>query len=264
MLALIDGDILRYETGYAAETGWKAITGRTEVPPWDYVEEMLLQRIASIQAITGAESYKLYITEGRTFRFDIAKRRPYKGTRVEKKPWHFRNLTAYMTHNLPTEVVTTIEADDAMGIEQSRGGDTIICSRDKDLKQVPGNFYSWEIGRQPSFGPTVIDKIGSLSLSPDRKSLKGTGYAFFCAQLLMGDRADNIPGASGAGPVAAFDRLGDCREAGHYTDRVVEEYKRAFGSDWEAELTEQGRLLWILRRLNEDGSVPLWNIGDLN
>jgi hypothetical protein len=264
MQALIDGDILRYEIGYAAEIGWKSITGREEAPPWDYVEEMLLKRIASIQAITGASEYKLYITEGRTFRFDVATTKPYKGTRVDKKPWHFRNLTAYMKHVLNCEVVTGIEADDAMGIEHSKGNETIICSRDKDLKQVPGWFYSWEIGKQPSFGPKLIEPIGELALSKDRKTLKGTGYAFFCAQLLMGDRVDNIPGADRVGPVASFDALGSANTADGLLNAVIRKYKEVYGGEWKDKLTEQGRLIWILRKLNEDGSVPLWNIGDVN
>src|SRR5574341_246509 len=97
MKALIDGDILRYEIGYAAETGWKAITGREEIPPFDYVEDLLSQRIASILAVTTADEYELYITEGKTFRYDIAKTRVYKGQRPDKKPWHFNNLTAYIS-----------------------------------------------------------------------------------------------------------------------------------------------------------------------
>lgn len=226
------------------------------------------QRIASILATTTADSYTLYLTEGKTFRYDLAKTKPYKGTRIDKKPWHFDNLTAYMKGALPYAITPGLEADDAMAMA-SDGRSTIVCSRDKDLKQVPGLFYSWELGKQPSFGPTNIDAIGTLALSDDRKSLKGTGYAFFCGQLLVGDRVDNIPGAAGIGPVKAYELLAPALDEApgyeHYLENlflVVEKvYQEIYGKEYETILLEQGQLLWIVRRLTDDGKPELWQKG---
>ncbi len=256
MKPLIDADILRYEIGFGAETGWQT---PDEIPPWPYVEEMLHARIAKICFdVSATEEPVLYITEGRTFRFDLAKRKPYKGTRKEHKPWHFNNLTVYLKDVLNCEVVTGVEADDAMAIRHMGPEETIICSRDKDLKQLPGPYYSWELGRQPSFGPEVITKEGSLVLSEDKKSLSGTGLPFFYAQVLIGDKSDNIPGLPGCGPVAAWEAL-------LYNDdklmTVMSMYEDHYGADWEEELLEQGRLCWMSRRLHEDGSPVLWEIG---
>jgi len=255
MKALIDGDILRYEVGFGAETGWRAITGEENaIPPWDYVEQALVERIASILHTTQADSYELHLTEGRTFRDAIAITKPYKGHRIVNKPWHFDNLTAYMVGALPTVVSRGIEADDQMAMA-SNGIDTIVCSRDKDLRQVPGLFYSWELGRQPGFGPVLIDPIGSLELTyaKDGKAiLKGTGYAWFCGQLLVGDRVDNIPGLAGVGPVNAYELLSGCKTPEQYAHIVAEEYKN------DKLLLEQGQLLWIVRRLNPDGTPEMW------
>lgn len=256
MKALIDGDILRYEIGFAAEAGWKAITGRTEMPPWHYVEDLLEQRIATILHFTTATSYCLYLTEGRTFRFDIAKTKPYKGQRVENKPWHFKNISAYMKGCLSCEVITKVEADDAMAMVHTAAnpGTTILCSRDKDLRTIPGLFYSWELGRQPALGPCFIQNPGTLELieQSGKKVLKGTGYAFFCAQLLTGDRVDNIPGCADIGPVKAWDILKDCKTCEQYIETVSREYND------DKYLLEQGQLLWIVRRLNPDGTPELW------
>lgn len=95
LVPLVDADILRYEIGYAAEVGWKAITEDPEaLPPFSYVQDMLHDRLRSISANCATDiPCSLYITRGRTFRFDLAKKRPYKAKRVEKKPWHFDNLT---------------------------------------------------------------------------------------------------------------------------------------------------------------------------
>ena len=265
MKPLIDADILRYEIGFGAETGWQT---EGEIPPWPYVEEMLHARIAKICFdVEATEGPVLYITEGRTFRFDIAKRKPYKGTRKEHKPWHFNNLTVYLKDVLNCEVVTEVEADDAMAIRHMGPEETIICSRDKDLKQLPGPYYSWELGRQPSFGPEVITKEGGLSLSDDKKSLSGTGLSFFYAQMLIGDKSDNIPGLPGVGPVKAFEILEEGRLPIREQEKcMMEAYQNYYiegpgDGDWHEECLEQGRLCWMSRRLHEDGSPVLWEIG---
>jgi 5'-3' exonuclease len=279
MKALIDGDILRYELGFASETGWHGITGDDEaVPPFGYVSDLLHARIDSIMEETGSDSYTLFLTEGPTFRFDIAKRKPYKGTRPSNKPWHYQNLTVYMTDVLKAEIITHIEADDALAIAHlDPETETVLCSRDKDLRQVPGRFYSWELGMQPSFGPADITQVGSLSLSDGKtKKLTGTGFAWFCAQVLTGDTVDNIPGLPKCGPVAAYQALyghipdpseleaGDGYDqyvCNHMIAHVGDLYAEKYGPDWEDELLEQGRLCWMTRRLNPDGTPELWEIG---
>ncbi|MHA2069034.1 MAG: hypothetical protein ACXABY_32125 [Candidatus Thorarchaeota archaeon] len=263
MRAIIDGDILRYEIGHAAETGWRAITEDEDaLPPFDYVRDLLLQRVAYILEECGCDTHTIYITEGPTFRFDIAKRKPYKGTRKPNKPWHYKNLSMYLVEFLGSTVVTGIEADDAMAIDHVNDPDSVLCSRDKDLRQVPGMYFSWELGNSPAFGPVMIDDLGEINLTPNRKDIKGTGFAFFAAQMLIGDKVDNIPGLPFCGPVAAIDVLSKCATKEEYMDTVIAMYSQYYGDEWRDELLEQGRLCWLLRYLNEDGSIPLWTPGD--
>jgi 5'-3' exonuclease len=256
---LIDGDILRYEVGFAAETGWKAITnGEGEVPAWSFVEEILLQRLAYINSVIGTEEPQtIFLTEGPTFRFELAKTKPYKGTRKENKPWHYANLSAYMKGTLNTVVVDTgIEADDALAIEHvSSNGTTVLCSRDKDLRQVPGWFFSWELGRQPSFGPHWITKEGSLEISENHLKLMGTGLSSFYSQVLTGDVVDNIPGLHGCGPVAAYHALSKTDNPEELFATVQSMYNN------DELLLEQGRLCWMTRKLHEDGKPVLWELG---
>lgn len=265
MRAIVDADILRYEIGFAAETGWRAITEDLEaLPPFNYVERLLLNRLAIIKGETGSEECTLYITEGRTFRFDIATVKPYKGTRKANKPWHFNNLTVYMRDILDARVITEIEADDAMAIDHVNSEDeTVLCSRDKDLRQVPGMFFSWELGRQPSFGPVMIDEIGEISLSDDRKSIKGTGFAFFCSQVLTGDVVDNIPGLPKCGPVAAYEALEGLDTPELLTEALLSAYEEYYGfEEYDMALTEQGQLCWLLRESPIlPGFLPVWVIG---
>jgi hypothetical protein len=274
MHALLDGDILRYEVGFAAEAGWRATKETDDLPPWEYVRDLLRTRIENILAIAGADEHTIFITEGHTFRFDLATVKPYKGTRKSAKPWHFDNLTVFLKHVLGATVVTGVEADDQMAALASSDPDNyIICSRDKDLRQVHSWFYSWELGKQPSFGPVFIDELGSLTLTKSKpRKITGTGFAFFCSQVLTGDAVDNIPGLPGCGPVAAYEALSELLEDDTVRDiqdkcntliwRCADLYRGYYGDDWKERLTEQGRLCWLTRTFNPDGSPVLWTPED--
>jgi hypothetical protein len=260
---LIDGDILRYEVGFAAEAGWREITGEESVanggtpPPFDYVRAILEERIDLILAECKTKDFTFYLTEGETFRFKLYDQ--YKAKRKGNKPWHYLNLTHHMYDVMGATKVTEIEADDAISVAHVARDDTIICSRDKDLRQVPGWFYSWELGRQPAFGPEEIRKTGSLSLSNDRRKLTGTGLPFFYSQVLTGDVVDNIPGLPKWGPVATYQLLVDETKPDILFDAVHDVYaEKGFGDDY---LLLQGRLCWMTRSLHEDGTPVLWELG---
>ena len=261
MKPLVDADILAYEIGFAAEAAYKENGG---IPPFSYVEEMLEMRINNILGAVGAtEPATFYFTGGNNFRYHIAKRQPYKD-RPSLKPWHYKNIKTHMMCVYDCIVTDGIEADDAIGIAQTKaleeGYDTIICTRDKDLRAIPGWHYGWELGNQPSFGPRLVDAFGQISLSNDRKSLKGEGLVFFYSQCLTGDRVDSIPGLGGIGPVKAFEILKDTKTPDEAFKAVLESYRAVYGDAAEEELLEQGRLLWMTRELNEDGSPVLWKL----
>lgn len=262
---LVDGDILLYEIGYGAETGWREITNDPEaIPPFSYVERMLEARLENIKAMVDTKIEPLiFITgEAPTFRFDIAKTKPYKGTRKGTKPWHYSNIKAYILGCCNSlEVGDGLEADDMMAIIHTADPDTIICSRDKDLKQVPGWLYSWELGRQAAFGPAKIEKLGHLELSEDKKKLSGTGLLFFYAQMLTGDTVDNIPGLPKCGPVAAYSILSNPEDERSLLTRVTEAYEHHYGEGWQEKMIEQGQLCWIVRRFNNDGTPQVWYPG---
>lgn len=253
---LVDADIFVYEVGFAAEAGWKG----EGIPPFDYVARLLDERIANLCAIIEATHPPiLFLTGKGNFRFDIAKRVPYK-TRPGRKPWHYKNIRAYMKGMYDCREIHGMEADDALSIEQcSRPGETIIASIDKDLRAVPGLHYGWERGMQPSFGPLLVEGFGTITLSPNRRKLSGHGDAFFYAQCLMGDATDSIPGLGHAtGPVAAFGILKECTTSEEAFKAVLDAYKEKWGERAEEELLEQGQLLHMTRSLHPDGTPVLW------
>jgi len=272
MKPLIDGDVLVYEIGFGAETGWQG----DDTPPWDYVAKLFDLRVANICALVGATEPPLLFLSGKeNFRNDLAVTKVYKGTRVSHKPYHYANITAYIKGMWDHVVSDGMEADDLMCVRQVEREKTlgsyhrtIICSRDKDLRQCPGWHFSWELGRQPQFGPELVDTQGWIKLDRTGSSPKivGTGLSFFYSQLLTGDVVDNVPGLPGCGMVKAYKLLHSIegRTLSHEAmlNIVCREYTRHHRTGWVNHLIEQGRLLWMIRSLHEDGSPVMWNIGD--
>lgn len=119
------------------------------------------------------------------FREDVAKKKVYKGNRKpDSKPLHYLNLVEYAKSKYECVIAKGLEADDLLGVYQTKAKPetTIICSRDKDLKIIPGLHYGWESGFQREFGPVMVDEIGELNLSK-RNKLTGTGLKFFYSQV---------------------------------------------------------------------------------
>ena len=88
----VDGDILVYEIGFAAEASWKywhAEEGDYDAghPPFDYVYDMMTARIGNIIATAEVDQPIYYLTGKQNFRNFIAKTTPYK-ERAGNKPFH--------------------------------------------------------------------------------------------------------------------------------------------------------------------------------
>jgi len=264
MKPLIDADIFLYEVGFGVEAGWRK-DNKEGQPPFDYAMRMLEERISNICAIVEAtEPPVLYLTGKGNFRFDIAKRQPYKA-RLGNKPYHYANLKAYIKGMYDYRESNGMEADDLMAIEQTSSLETtIICSRDKDLKAVPGWHYGWELGNQPQFGPMLVDTVGKIWLN-DKRKIVGYGAAFFYSQCLTGDDVDSIPGLGGrTGSVKAFKILDGATSDRELFERVSGAYRQVYEDRGDVELLEQGRLLHMTRRLHPDGSPVLWELPDGN
>ncbi len=229
----------------------------------------------------GTEPPKIFLTGSNNFRIEIAKKKGYKANREGNKPFHYQNLKEYLLHAYDTELVEGIEADDALCMAQTEalaaGIPTIICSRDKDLRQCRGWHFSWECGKQPSWGPSLVEGFGELFASyfPEGhknegklKKLVGTGDKWFLAQLLMGDSVDNIPGLPGWGPVKVLALLKDVVNYDRGLDKVIIAYQNYCNErdghldNLISVLEEQAQLVYMLRERNPDGSPKMWSLAD--
>ena len=278
MIALIDMDILCYEIGFVSQQETFEYNGRhyetiTEAKKagvnkddlirhvypikWPFARKMVDNRIAEILKAVGATEYKGFLTGKGNFRERVATILKYKGTRHAPKPYHYQNIWDHLVKVYKADVIEGMEADDALAIEQyASGGTTVICSRDKDLRMVPGFHYSWKCGeRQPE---KPLYEITELE-----------GWQNWAKQMLTGDTVDNIWGVPGYGPVKAAKVIADCEDKEELIDSVMNVYREVFGTgiikyqswdgrwlekNWVALYKENHRLLWMLRN---EGEIPV-------
>ena len=154
---------------------------------------------------SGANDADLFLTPGKDdadhpFRFDIYPE--YKANRKGKwKPTHLRALRAYAVKHMGAMMCSHMEADDMIAIRakelKAEGHDFVIITRDKDLQQIPGDFFNHE----KHTGNTV-------TISEARFNL------FY--QMLVGDTVDNIKGCPNIGPAKAKKALKQCENEEDY------------------------------------------------
>lgn len=232
MHALIDLDILCYEMGNAKDPddGYPL--------PWPLVQSRVDERIDHIIDATEAVTWQGYLTGEGNFRVNTATIRPYKGTRDRSsRPFWYEGIYRYLRYDRGAEVIRGFEADDAIAI-YGGGDETIRCSRDKDLLQLPGWHYQWPGWNDKPKQPFYVSEID--------------GIRNFYTQMLTGDTADNIPGLFGVGPKSkSVLRIRDYETELDCFREVKEQYELRFGSYWDMFMCENGRLLWLLRH-NED------------
>jgi len=228
MFAFIDGDILVYRVGFTTQDADIGIA------KWR-LHELLKKILESVQAT----EFQVYLTasnDSTAFRKQVYPE--YKANRKAPRPVHYEALREYLVSNWGASVSTTIEADDAIGIDSRNNPDSVIVSIDKDLLQLPGLHYNF-----------VKEEFTTVN--------EHSGLRFFYKQLLMGDKADNIKGVEGIGEVKAERILNSAEE---YCEegwfRVVRE---TYNND--IEMHKNGECLWILQKPFPAGIYSLHPLG---
>jgi len=219
LIALIDADIVSFSCAvYNENFGWDAC--REDI-------DQLMKRILET---TGATSYECFISGSNNFRYRIYP--DYKANRKGKPDPQYRaEANAYLVTEYGGKVTDGYEADDAIGISATRHSDSIICSIDKDLKQIPGNHYNW---RKNEF-----DTVSPLD-----------GLRSFMRSVLTGDRVDNIIGVGGIGPVKSGRIINDLEDEWE----MYQACRAMYNND--ERLHMNCKCLWILREENKMWEVP--------
>ena len=221
MIALIDQDLLCYRCAASAEN--------EEV---DIAIQRLNDLLDQILTKAGATEYRAFLSGPSNFRKTIYPE--YKANRTQPKPKWLVPLREYSLERLGAELAPEkLEADDSLGIYQQ--SDTIICSLDKDLLQIPGKHFQWAISGPNWEKPDTFYEIDEIA-----------GLKAFYKQCLKGDVSDNIKGIEGIGEKKAEKLLANCNTEQEMFDVVREQY----GND--DEFLMNARCLYILRSFDDD------------
>jgi len=228
MKLLIDSDMLLYKSATATEVEvqvsdycWTRHSQISEALQlyWDQVQIWVDTVGASfddcVHCLSGNSFYRKELYPN------------YKAARKDKpKPIGFRAMREQILTERSSFMYDSIEADDLLSIFadmlRQESEDHVICSKDKDLDQVPGRH---------------------LWVDEDRDVSKADAIKAFYRQCLSGDSTDGIPGCPGLGDIGAARKVEklnlsqpvDCWEA------IVREYAEAHKAEQRKADKEPGR-----------------------
>lgn len=192
MSLLIDADYIVYKCCAATESeidwGDDVITVTSRFSEaYEYVEREL-QSIAN--DLGHFDDSILFFSDSNNFRKSLYP--DYKGHRNRKKPCGYKRVINKLKEEYHVVVMPTLEADDAIGIYATREPGHIICSPDKDMRQIPGDLYD------------LSD--GVVTITPEE------GRRWHLIQTMAGDQTDGYAGIPGIGvkrAAALLDEHGD-------------------------------------------------------
>lgn len=211
MIALIDGDSIAFMLGWHHKD-------HRHIPDMHQAIDLFLENLF-IQ--TGADMYFGAVgNDIPSFRYDTYKVKPYKGTRkdLDEHMVFWRPVVLeYLQQKWRFSTVDGYEADDIIATAaeelQAEKHEFIICSPDKDLKQIAGLHFDY--------------RTGSFCTVSEHQAV----YNAF-KLMLEGDEADNVIGIPGFGPKKATEKLKPLLESGagwgDYAKVVKEAYHRHF------------------------------------
>lgn len=172
-----------------------------------------------IMTMTHSTHYILAISQEITYRHAIYHYAKYKGDRGDK-PDFIKKWKPYILKHASSKwgIVEkhNMEADDIIAGTALKlkfdGIEYVVCSPDKDLKQIPGMHFNFTKGEQMEI--TEITK-------------EEANYNLWL-QVLTGDSTDNIAGVPGMGPVKAAALLKTVSPM-EYSFTIQQAYYKYFG-----------------------------------
>ena len=179
MSLLIDADYIVYKSCAANETeidwGNDLITVTSR---FSEAYDMVKRELGNIAAALGCfDNSILFFSDSINFRKCIDP--DYKGHRNRKKPCGYKRVINALKDEYPVVIMPTLEADDALGIYATKEEGHILCSPDKDMRQIPGNLYD------------LTQDVSTITPEEGRR--------WHLIQTLAGDQTDGYSGVPGIG-----------------------------------------------------------------
>jgi DNA polymerase-1 len=213
MKLLIDADFIVYKScaGAEDEIDWGDDV-ITVISKFSEAYKNVVRDLTKIKAefMWDVPEMILFFSDSKNFRKKIYP--DYKGHRNRKKPCGYRRVITELGKTYEVIRLPELEADDAMGIYATAHEGNVICSPDKDMRQIPGKLFDMK-------ELTTIDPV--------------EGAKWHLIQTLAGDQTDGYSGVPGIGikrAVALFE------EDGYTWQTVVKAFKAK-------DLTEEDALI---------------------
>lgn len=182
----MDGDIIAYRCAASCEP----TKNKPQLESRDDAINRLENLMQDVVHDTLADKYRCFLGGSNNFRKKIAE--TYKATRTTPPPTYLADCKQYLVEHWSAELADNCEADDLLGIAQTNANNwvaeqrktkpvlenTIICSIDKDLLQIPGWHYNF------------------VKLEQQRVT-EHQGWVNFFTQMILGDKSDNVMGYDG-------------------------------------------------------------------
>lgn len=179
MSLLIDADFIVYKCCAATETeidfGEDLIVVTSKfTEAYEYVERELYNIANDLGCF---DESILFFSDSVNFRKSIDP--AYKGHRNRKKPCGYKRVINKLKEDYHVIVMPSLEADDAIGIYATKEKGHIICSPDKDMRQIPGDLYD------------LTNEVVTIT--------KEEGDRWHLIQTMAGDQTDGYGGVPSIG-----------------------------------------------------------------
>ena len=227
MKLLVDADYVVYKCCAAAETeiDWGndviLVTSKFS-DAYAAVKRELLKIINNF--LWDVPELVLFFSDSVNFRKSIQP--AYKGHRNRKKPCGYKRVINKLKTEYDVVIMPTLEADDALGIYATQNPGNVICSPDKDMRQIPGRLF---------------DMSEMMNVEEDE------GAKWHLVQTLAGDQTDGYAGCPGIGVKRAITLF---EEKGYSWKAVVQAFAEKDLSEDVA--LENARLAKILTASDYD------------
>jgi DNA polymerase-1 len=282
MIVHVDGDVIGYRAGYAAEhtlyhvhfrgedgkqhtrtfdgaTEYKAFLAEQNFEPLDFwveneihvePEELALYNVRSIiNAICDAmqvteDEIIVYLSGPDNYRNGVATTLPYKGNRdPTRKPVHAPAIKQLMRSRYKAKVSDGQEADDDMAIAHMA-----LWTSDPMSSCIA--TIDKDLDTVPGLHYNFATKVGRYIEPLEARR-------FFWQQMISGDTVDNIPGVPGYGKIKAEKLMADWKgDEWDAYQRVRALYVQAYDDKADDAIVEMGRLLYIRQRPDEWWNPP--------
>ena len=225
LTAIVDGDIILYRICFTVDPEAELYVVKSHC---DKYIESLFQRVGNthyigIIGIHGSNNPKYIVAPD------------YKRGRPTDKPPHWNTVMNYLMSKYGFVAISGCETDDAVALCASEIENSIVVSSDKDLLQIEGEHFVMGVMRKGK----IVREDKRITVTYE-DSIRN-----YYTQMLTGDVVDNVTAIYGIGPKKAEKLLKDCKIQPEMAVVVLDQYRKAFGPNWEEKYMMNAVLLQV-------------------